>query len=321
MKAWVRIGCAAFAFLLTAQQSAFAAGEERLKIAVGQRGSWDTSVSDLGQRAGIFKKHGLVLDILYTSGGGETLQAALSRSVDVGVALGTMGVLGAFAKNAPLRIIGAETTGASDLFWYVRADSALRTFRDAGGKSIAFSTNGSSSHGVAQTLIEQYGLTAKAVATGGPPATFTQVMSRQIDVGWTAVPFGLEQVEKGQIRIIARGDDATAFKGQTVRVLAVHAQTLERRKDAITRYMRAYRETVDWMYRDPAALKSYAAFANISEATAKRVRDQFFPKAGLDPDRILGLDAVMKDAVRLKYIATPLTPAQIRQMIQIPPRN
>ena len=56
-----------------------------LKLAVGQRGNWDTSVGELGQRAGIFKKHGLELEILYTQGGGETQQAVISGSVDIGV--------------------------------------------------------------------------------------------------------------------------------------------------------------------------------------------------------------------------------------------
>ena len=70
--------------------------DETLKVAVGQRGSWDTSVSELGQKAGIFKKHGLDLDLLFTQGAGETQQATISGSVDIGIGGGMMGVLGAF---------------------------------------------------------------------------------------------------------------------------------------------------------------------------------------------------------------------------------
>src|SRR6516162_10714575 len=103
-----------------------ASAQDNLKLAVGQRGNWDTSVSELGQRGGIFKKHGLSLELLYTQGSAETLQAVLSGSVDIGVGAGIMGALGAFSKNAPVRIIGAETTGAADLFWYVKADSPIK---------------------------------------------------------------------------------------------------------------------------------------------------------------------------------------------------
>ena len=74
-------------------------------------------MSELGQRGGIFKKHGIVLDILYTQGGGETQQAVISGSVELGASAGgSFGVFGAFAKGAPLRIIGAEITGAGDLY-------------------------------------------------------------------------------------------------------------------------------------------------------------------------------------------------------------
>ena len=47
---------------------------DTLKIAAGQRGKWDGAVAALGQQAGIFKKHGIELEILWTSGGGETMQ-------------------------------------------------------------------------------------------------------------------------------------------------------------------------------------------------------------------------------------------------------
>ena len=84
---------------------------------------------DIGKRAGIFKKHGLDLEILYTNGGGETMQAVISGSVDIGIGAGTGSVLGAFAKGAPVRILLAGATGASDLYWYVPAASPLKIVR------------------------------------------------------------------------------------------------------------------------------------------------------------------------------------------------
>src|SRR3989442_4119384 len=160
-----------------AMTSSAAFAQDTLKLAVGQRGLWDTSISDVGQRAGIFKKHGLTLELLYTQGAGETQQAVIPGRVEIGVGVGIMGVLSAYSKGAPVRVIGAEATGAGDLFWYVKADSAVKTINDFNGKTIAYSTNGSSTHGVVIAFIKQYGLTAKATPTGGPPATLTAVMS------------------------------------------------------------------------------------------------------------------------------------------------
>ncbi len=317
MRLLIRAGCALAAAALLATQ-AFA--QETLKLAVGQRGNWDTSISELGQRAGIFKKHGLQLEIVYTQGAGETQQAAISGSVDIGVAVGIMGVLGAYSKGAPVRVIGAETTGAADLFWYVKADSPIKTLQDTEGRTLAYSTNGSSTHGIVTAFMKQYGLKAKPTATGGPASTLTQVMSGQIDIGWSAPPFALEQLDQKQIRIIATGNDAGAFKGQTVRLLMTTVPVLNARKDAVLRYMKAYRETIDWMYADDAALKLYAEWLNISIEKARRTREEFFPKQAVNPDQVIGLETIVKDAVELKFTATQLTPQNLAELIQIPPR-
>jgi NitT/TauT family transport system substrate-binding protein len=230
-------------------------------------------------------------------------------------------VFGAFAKGAPLHIIGSEIIGGGDLFWYVPAASPITTLRDTDGRTIAYSTNGSASHAIVMTFISEYGLKARPVATGGPPATLVQVMSRQIDVGWAGPPFGLDLEGEGRIRIIATGNDAAALKNQTGRVIIAGTTVLKTRQPAVDRFMRAYRETVDWMYADPAAFRHYADFMGIGEDTMRRARDRFYPKAVLDPDVILGVDAINDEAVRLRYMTAPLTPEQIAELIQIPPRQ
>ena len=298
-----------------------AAANDTLKIAVGQRGSWDTSVSELGQKAGIFKKHGLDLDLLFTQGAGETQQATISGSVDIGIGGGVMGVLGAFEKGAPIRVIGTEINSAGD-YWYVAAASPIKTIRDANGATMAFSTVGSSTHAIVLAIIKEYGLTtAKPVATGGPPPTFTQVMSGQIDVGWATPPFGIQALEEGKIRIIARGNDIPEIRNQTNRLLITSASVLERRQAAIDRYMDAYRETVAYMYSDPMALKYYAEIASVPESLAKRVRDEFFTKEMLMPDKVIGMDMIMPAAVTLKYLAAPLADDKLKALFRIPPAH
>jgi NitT/TauT family transport system substrate-binding protein len=287
-----------------------AMAEDTLKLAIGQRGNWENAAPELGQKAGFFKKHGLALELLYTQGAGETLQAVISGSVDLGIGVGTAGVLGAFAKGAPVRAIANSMTGADDLFWYVPAASPIKTIKDAGGKTIAYSTTGSSTNLAVLAFIREFGVQAKPVATGSPASTFTQTMSGQVDIGWSSPPFGVEALQQGRIRIIVRESDVPAFRNQTVRLMIANTSTAEQRRDMIDRYLQAYRETLDWMYSDPAALKAYAEWVNIPENLAKEVRDQFFPKENLRLDRLSGLDAAMTDAVSLKFLPAPLTKQQ-----------
>jgi NitT/TauT family transport system substrate-binding protein len=297
-----------------------ASAEDNLKLTIGQRGNWDTAVAELGTKAGIFKKHGLTLEMIYTSGSGETLQPVISGSVDLGLAVGTLGAMAAYSKGAPVRIIGAQATGAAD-YWYAK-NPAIKTLKDSAGKTIAFSSQGSSTQSVVRAFINEFKLTAKPQATGNPATTLTTVMTDQVDIGWASPPFGLKEIEEGKIHIVAKATDATLVRGQTIRTLVANTATLEKRKEVIERFMKAYRETIDYMYSDnPQVIKDYAEFVRVPEAMAKRVRDDFFPKSLIDPDKIAGLDSLMEEAVNLKFIPAALTKAQTDELIQISPRK
>ena len=293
------------------------AGDE-LKVTIGQRGNWDSAVVHLGAKAGIFRKHGLEVESIYTSGSGETLQPVIAGSVDLGIAVGTLGAIGAYAKGAPVRVVGAQATGAAD-YWYAKASSPIRSLTDTAGKTIAFSTNGSSTHSVVLAFIKEYGLEAKPTATGNPSSTLTAVMTDQVDVGWASPPFGLKEMSEGKIRLVARATDASIVRGRTIRVIVANAQALTQRAEAIARFMQAYRESIDYMYGDdPQVIKDYAEFVGVSEPLARRVRDEFFPKSLLWPDEIKGLQSLMEEAVTLKFVTAPLTEQQTAELIQIP---
>ena len=297
-----------------------ALAQDKLTIAAGQRGNFDTSISEIGNRLGIFKKHGLEVEILWTQGSGETQQAVISRSVDLGFATGTLGMLSAFMKGAPVRIVGAQMTGAQDLYWYVKADSPIKSMKDIGGKTIAYSTNGSSTHSIVTAFISEFKVAAKPVATGNPPSTLTQVMSGQVDVGWAAPPFGLDQLDKNEIRRLASGND-TSFKSMTVRTITAHAETLKAKKEVLARFFKAYREAIDAAYADPKAMQVYADWLQISVEKATRARNDFFPKEGINPDRIVGLEAAIPEAIALKFIPSAPTKEQLAELIQIFPRQ
>jgi NitT/TauT family transport system substrate-binding protein len=298
-----------------------ASADDLVKLTIGQRGNWDTAIAHLGEKAGIFKKHGLQLEMIYTSGSGETLQPVIAGSVDIGLAVGTLGAIAAYAKGAPVRIIGAQATGAAD-YWYVKASSPIKSLPDTNGHTIAFSTNGSSTQSVVRAFIDEFKLTAKPISTGNPSATLTTVMTDQVDVGWASPPFGLKELESGQIRVIARATDAALVRGQTIRVLVANADGLIKRKDVMLRFMDAYREAIDNMYSsDPQVIKAYAEFVQVPEPMAKRVRDEFFPKSLVDPDQIHGIDSLLREAINLKFISEPLTSQQLAELVQIPPRK
>jgi NitT/TauT family transport system substrate-binding protein len=298
-----------------------ASAQDTIKVAVGQIDAWANQVPTLGTKAGIFQKHGIVLENFGTQGAGETLQAVISGSADIGIGVGTPGVMRAFAKGAPVRVLAAGYTGVEDIYWFVPADSPIKSVKDISDKhTIAYSTNGSTSDSVLRALIVHYDLKAKPTQTGGPPATFTMTMSKQVDVGWSVAPFGLKDLQAKTIRVLMRGSDVPSMRNQTVRVEIVNARALKERHDVMVRFMRAYRETLDWMYSSPQAVKFYSEQMQMSESLVELQRDQFNPKSALNPDKLSDIDLVMQDAIAGKFLEKPLTQEQLADFIQIPPR-
>ncbi len=314
-------GCLGFAFVVLAG-FAPARAEDQLKVAIGQINNWENQAPTLGQDAGIFKRHNLVLENVGTQGAGETLQPVISGSADLGAGVGVAGVMRAFARGAPVRILLPAFTGTGDLFWYVKADSPLKTIKDiTANNTIAYSTSGSSSNNLVLAFIDELGVKAKPTATGGPAGTLTQVMSGQIDIGWAAPPFGMKELKEGKIRILIRGSEAPSLRGQTVRTIIVNADALKSKKEAITRFVEGYREAVDWMYSDPKAIDMYAEKMKLDRDLIASSIKEFHPKEALQTDEMKDMAGIQRDAVKLKFIDAPLTQAQLAELIQIPPRK
>ena len=140
--------CVAVTFAAIAAGGSTASAAVVLKVAVGQCGNSESTPVQLGDGAGIFARHGIKIEAVCTQGTGETQQAVISGSADIGIGIGTLGALGAFSKGAPIRIISGSATGNAD-FWFVKADSPLKAIKDTtDATTIAYSTNGSSTHAV-----------------------------------------------------------------------------------------------------------------------------------------------------------------------------
>ena len=80
-------------------------------------------------------------------------------------------------------------------------------------------------------------------------------------------------VEDGRIRIIATGNDVASLRTRSGRVNLTNLATLQNRKDVLKRFIAAYKETIDWMYSDPAALKIFSEYSGLPEKVVVKVRE------------------------------------------------
>ena len=310
---------AALAILMAGTSASLAV--EKLKVAIPQKGFWDSTWVEFGEAAGFFKEAGLEVEVFYTEGGAQTIATVASGSVDIAMSNGILGAIGAYVKGGeatPYRIISAEMTGANELFWWVKADSPIKTLKDAGeGKTIAFSSPGSSSNLILLTLLKQTGSKAKPVPTGGVPGTYTQTMTGQIDIGWSVVPFALKDVNDGKIRIVARSRDATDLAHQTIRVNLASVSSLKTKREAITKFMQVIQKSIDWAYTNPQAIEIFAKNMKVTPEIAKQAVDGFFPKSAMQLGEIKDLERSLQDALDFKFIPSPKTPQDIAGLFDI----
>src|ERR1700731_1940637 len=142
----IRSKIAVLGIVLLAVIAVDARAQDAITVAVGGRGIGESCVTEIGEKAGLFARHGLKLDIVYTDGGGETQQAVVSGSAQIGVTSGLLGAFGLYSKGAPVRIIGASYTGGRQGFWYVPPSPTVMKPADLAGKTVAYSNHSSASH-------------------------------------------------------------------------------------------------------------------------------------------------------------------------------
>jgi NitT/TauT family transport system substrate-binding protein len=302
--------------MLSSVFASAAGAQDVVRVAVPQRGTWETSVPDLGEQAKIFAKHGVKIEALYTSGGGETMQALIAGSVDVAIATGAAAMFAAYVKGAPIRPIATSVTGAREIFWYVKADSPIKSLKDAAGKTMAFSATGSSSNLATLKLIKMAGVDIKPVATGTPVATFTQTMTGQVDIGWSAAPFALSALQEHRIRTVANVGDIVEYRDMSARFHLANLNFITGKPDVLKRFLAAYSETLDWMYGGDAAVGVFSKLYNIKPAETRQTRDEFYTRQSLDIRRVGGVDLAMEDAVTYKFISKPLTKTDIDDLFK-----
>ena len=314
---------AAILTLLAASGSAPATAQTRVVVATPHAGIWDTVPIYVAQERGFFKDAGLAVETVVVRGGGENVQAVVSGSVQVVVGSGFFSVLTAFEKGAPVKVLASEINGLRDLYWYALATSPYRKLEDLAGKRLTFSTPGSSSHmGVLGVITE---LTAKghpapqALSVGGMPDALTAVKTGQAEAGFAAPPFFLDLIEKGELRIVFRGDEVKKYNDVTMRVTFAHAGFVEKNPEATRAFMRALQKAQDFMFdqrEETAKIWIRRANLKLPESTLIRVYD-FYTRESVALKPIRGIQTTVEDAIRFKFLKQPLTQAELDRLIDL----
>lgn len=297
--------------------SGAAAAADKIKVAISQKGFWDTLVTYVAIEHGYYKELDLDVTYTWTSGGAETVQAVSTKSVDFATGTGFLGVISAFAKGADVRVISQEIRGTPETFWYVKADSPIKSIADFGGKKWSYTRPGSTTHMIVLRASRGINPPPELISAGGLPSARTQTMTGQIDIGLSVPPFNLDLVRKGEARIVFYGKDVAELQNQTIRVNIVQADLLKEKRSVAERFMKGYVKALDWMYDNPEdAAQFYAKFNEISIEDARETV-KYYPRANVAVAPISGIEQNIAQAIENKFIEKQLTPEQVKTLIDV----
>jgi len=312
-----------FVLLTFASSSWAAAARTKIIVVVPHRILFTVALPVyIAQDKGFYRENNIDVDAVFTRGGGENVQAVVSGDAQIGLGTGTLAVISAFVKKAPIKIAAAEITGM-DAFWYVQSNTAMRKMEDLAGKRVAYSRPGASSHMAVLAIADQIkakGLKpAEPVSLGGIPEVYTAVRTGQTDAGWSVAPFQLDKVEKGELRVVVRGEEINAMKEISARVHFTNNDFAAKNPDAVRGFFRAQQRALDYMFdhkEETAKIWIRRAELKFPESAVLKTWD-YYNRASMTLKPIRGLQTTIEDGIRNKFLNQPLTQAEINSLIDL----
>jgi NitT/TauT family transport system substrate-binding protein len=148
-------------------------------LRIGFNGFHGAAPLYLGEEVGIFKKHGVTLEMIFIAGGSLSLQALVGKSLDL-LMTGGPPFINAYLSGAKIKIIG----GVTNLLPYVLiASGGIATAEQLRGKKIGISRFGSNTDFVVKLALNQFGLSPNDVnilQVGGSQARLAALKSGTI---------------------------------------------------------------------------------------------------------------------------------------------
>jgi NitT/TauT family transport system substrate-binding protein len=255
------------------------AAQAQTKIRVGkaQAQTFAFIPADVGAEAGLFKRHGLELEIASFAGDARLLQALAADALDI--ALGGGPTLAFVAKGAPMLAVAALADAPGTMMVVVRNDGPLKTEDDLKGRTLSVSTAGSLTYWLAQQLSRAHGWGAdgiKIATLGTSAAQAAALKTNQIDgiVTESSTVFKLE--EDGVGRILVRFGDR--IKDFHVHVIYAGRKLIDGNPDAVRAFLAGWLDSVAYM-RDhkEQTIDIAARISDVSKSVAGRNYRELMP--------------------------------------------
>ena len=245
---WItRLGGTAAAAALTGLiVTGAASAQTTLRLGKAQANQFAFIPADVGVETGIFKKHGIDLDISAFAGDAKMVQALTANSLDI--ALGGSPSFAAIVKGAPMKAVAVFSGAPNIIMLVVLKDGPLKKIDDLKGKTISVSGSGSLTYWLTQQLSRRLGWGddgMKITPLGASEAQIAALITHQID-GTTTDSVTVDKfVEAGNGRILVKFGDY--FPDFVTSCIYASNALIESKPDVLKAFLAGWFETIAYM--------------------------------------------------------------------------
>jgi ABC-type nitrate/sulfonate/bicarbonate transport system substrate-binding protein len=265
------------ALLAAAVLAATAATAETLRVGKAGREAFSFVPIDIGVRTGIFKRHGLDVEIANFGGDAKLQQAMAADGIDI--ALGSGPGLAFIVKGSPVKGIAAMAGPPLLFALVVRNDDTIKTVDDLKGRKIGVSTVGSVTSWIISEVSRQRGWGVDGITQvpiGENASRVAAVRSKALDGCIVDIASALNYAQRGDGRILLRFNDLV--KDFILHVIFATDKAIAAKPEALRGFLSGWFETIAFMRKDKAKSVEIATqVMGTDAATADKIYDELMP--------------------------------------------
>ena len=250
---------------------------ETLRVGKAGREAFSFVPVDVGAQIGIFKKHGLDLDISSFGGDAKLQQAMAADGIDI--ALGSGPALAFIVKGSPIKGIAAMAGPPLLFALMVRTDDTVKTVADLKGRKVGVSTVGSVTSWIVSEVSRQNGWGFDGITQvpiGDDATRIAALRTKSIDAAIVNLAVALNFVQRGEGRVLLRFNDL--LKDFHVHVIFATDKIIAAKPDPRRSFLKGWFETIAFMRANkPETVRLAKDIMGTNEATAGTIYDELMP--------------------------------------------
>lgn len=297
--------------------SAQPAAAQSTTLHVGFNGFYGAAPLYVAQDAGVFRKHGFTLEMVFIAGGSLSTQALIGRSLDV-LLTGGPPFLNAYVRGARLKIIG----GVTNILPYVLiTGSRITSAEHLRGKRIGISRFGSNTDFVVRLALGHLGLIPSEVTilqVGGSQSRLVALKAGTIDATVLSPEEALAAQKLGLNSLLDFVAKGVEFPHVNV---VVREESVQTQAPLVRRFMTAYLETIRYFKtHKEEAVRRMMVLSKLNDREIAEKAFDVYSRSLPDDGRptMKGLETVLADFAREEPKAKGLTVAQIVDLSFLP---